>query len=357
MAHRMWSQFLQNIAKRVTAKKVPRMWKRLFIMGEMNLAMVDTHTRMTVMKASTTLINLPSRTLAFTVSVCRACCSCWWSSSLEMRVWQDSRASCGQEGERGSNAAGATRECEPGCAWGPPRSGRCYWGSFTPTPMIMVVMTQVSDKNPRARLILLFMDRTSMYLQPWNTMNKGFTGRYFGFWPHCTACGILVPRPGIEPMPPALVVQGLDHWNTREVPRLGILTLPIFRIKCIKYWHLVEPSQTNQRKGWGPILWQGSAAMEDVASPTPGPHATAQSLCASAAEDSGRERRARGLSRLLSAASPGPDLRPHLLPRPLPRQLWLLVLQEHLQPSCLFWDRAVCLHESLTFPFLPLFSH
>ena len=25
---------------------------------------------------------------------------------------------------------------------------------------------QVSDKNPRARLILLFMDRTSLYLQP-----------------------------------------------------------------------------------------------------------------------------------------------------------------------------------------------
>ena len=58
------------------------MWKRLFIMGEMNLAMVDTHTKMTVMKARTTLMHLPSRTLAFTVSVCRACCSCWWSSSL-----------------------------------------------------------------------------------------------------------------------------------------------------------------------------------------------------------------------------------------------------------------------------------
>ena len=77
MAHRMWSQFLQNIAKRVTAKKVPRMWKRLFIMGEMNLAMVDTHTKVTVMKARMTLMHLPSRTLAFTVSVCRACCSCW----------------------------------------------------------------------------------------------------------------------------------------------------------------------------------------------------------------------------------------------------------------------------------------
>lgn len=76
MAHKIWSQFLQNMARRVTAKKVPRMWERLFIMGETNLAKVDTHTRMTVMKARTTLMHFPSRTLAFTASVCRVCCSC-----------------------------------------------------------------------------------------------------------------------------------------------------------------------------------------------------------------------------------------------------------------------------------------
>ena len=32
------------------------------------------------------------------------------------------------------------------------------------------------------------------------------------------ACGILVPQPGIEPMPPALEVQSLNHWTTRGVP-------------------------------------------------------------------------------------------------------------------------------------------
>ena len=31
----------------------------------------------------------------------------------------------------------------------------------------------------------------------------------------------LVPRPGIEPRPPALGVQILNHWTTREVLRLG----------------------------------------------------------------------------------------------------------------------------------------
>ena len=40
---------------------------------------------------------------------------------------------------------------------------------------------------------------------------------FFNFWPHCTACGISVPRPGIEPMPPAVEARSLNHWTTREV--------------------------------------------------------------------------------------------------------------------------------------------
>ena len=38
------------------------------------------------------------------------------------------------------------------------------------------------------------------------------------FWPHCTACGILAPQPGIEPTPLALEMQSLNHWTTREAP-------------------------------------------------------------------------------------------------------------------------------------------
>ena len=37
------------------------------------------------------------------------------------------------------------------------------------------------------------------------------------FFDH-VACGILVPQPGIEPMLPAMKVQSLNHWTTREVP-------------------------------------------------------------------------------------------------------------------------------------------
>ena len=41
------------------------------------------------------------------------------------------------------------------------------------------------------------------------------------FLSHRTACGILVPQPGMEPMPPAVEARGLNHWTAREVPVLA----------------------------------------------------------------------------------------------------------------------------------------
>ena len=41
---------------------------------------------------------------------------------------------------------------------------------------------------------------------------------FFFFWPHSVACKILVPQPGVEPVPPALGKQSLRHWTIREVP-------------------------------------------------------------------------------------------------------------------------------------------
>ena len=37
--------------------------------------------------------------------------------------------------------------------------------------------------------------------------------------PHA-ACGILVPQPGVEPVPLAVETQSPKHWTTREVPLL-----------------------------------------------------------------------------------------------------------------------------------------
>ena len=43
------------------------------------------------------------------------------------------------------------------------------------------------------------------------------------FKPRPTACGILVPLPGKEPVPSALGVWSLNHWIAREVPKEGFL--------------------------------------------------------------------------------------------------------------------------------------
>ena len=39
----------------------------------------------------------------------------------------------------------------------------------------------------------------------------------FIFWPLLAACGILVPQPGVEPAPPVVEVQSLNHWRAGEV--------------------------------------------------------------------------------------------------------------------------------------------
>ena len=41
-------------------------------------------------------------------------------------------------------------------------------------------------------------------------------GIFFIFWPCYTACGILFPQPEI----PALELWSLNHWTTREVPKI-----------------------------------------------------------------------------------------------------------------------------------------
>ena len=37
------------------------------------------------------------------------------------------------------------------------------------------------------------------------------------------ACGILVPQPGIKPVPPAVKAWSLNHWTAKEVPKIIFL--------------------------------------------------------------------------------------------------------------------------------------
>ena len=68
---------------------------------------------------------------------------------------------------------------------------------------------------------------------------KMWASSFFFFWPHHTACRILVPQPGIEPVPPALEMQSLNHWTTREVPVqfFGLFVCLIyFFIYIVYFW-------------------------------------------------------------------------------------------------------------------------
>ena len=49
-------------------------------------------------------------------------------------------------------------------------------------------------------------------------INQQLFSLFFCFWPCSAACGILVPRPGIKPAPPAVEEWNLNQWTAREVP-------------------------------------------------------------------------------------------------------------------------------------------
>ena len=51
----------------------------------------------------------------------------------------------------------------------------------------------------------------------WEAFHDQFFG-FGGFFGCAAACGILVPQPGIEPVPYAVEARNLNHWTAREVP-------------------------------------------------------------------------------------------------------------------------------------------
>jgi len=93
-----------------------------------------------------------------------------------------------------------------GTAWGPERVGTAaqdaHWAGWT----------------------LLVTKRLMLQPEPLVSSLEDVLGF---FWLHRTAFGIF-PRPGIEPVPPALEAQNINHWTAREVLDSVILYLFIF---------------------------------------------------------------------------------------------------------------------------------
>ena len=71
----------------------------------------------------------------------------------------------------------------------------------------------------------------------------------FFFWLHCTAFGILVPWPGIEPKPPEVEAWGLNHCTAREVP---IKTFFHWNIKLVKFVGICFWAYTHQSQHRAP---------------------------------------------------------------------------------------------------------
>ena len=88
---------------------------------------------------------------------------------------------------------------------------------------------------------------------------------FFFFFLLChTACRLLVPQPGIKPMPSAVEVRSLNHWTTREVPHvLCLFFLPLwstdlnseqFCLPCLLLFPVLIPTTHQILKWFPPIL-------------------------------------------------------------------------------------------------------
>ena len=81
-------------------------------------------------------------------------------------------------------------------------------------------------------------------------------GLFFCFsWPLCTDCGILVPRPGIEPASPAVKVQSCNHWTAREFPVLFCFLIKRYwRTSLVVQWLRIRlPMQETQVQS---LVWE-----------------------------------------------------------------------------------------------------
>ena len=75
----------------------------------------------------------------------------------------------------------------------------------------------------------------------------------FYFWPHCVACGILFPWPGIEPTPPALEAWSPNHWTAREVPTTS--PQPLLKSNAQPGLRSTELKPINHLIGRNPGSW------------------------------------------------------------------------------------------------------
>ena len=106
-------------------------------------------------------------------------------------------------------------------------------------------MTLISSHFPQAPLIssgtlIKFLFYAEVF---WRHQERpGYIKKIIYLWPCLTTCEILVPQPGIEPVPPALEVQSLD---CRGHPNLGTF---------LSQFSPLEKTQFHVRHLWAQIF-------------------------------------------------------------------------------------------------------
>ena len=101
----------------------------------------------------------------------------------------------------------------------------CLTLRLTPRPRASLVAMGLGDGQAYTTMVsgllghLLSLRCSGHFLYHFNMfIYLSFFSFFFFFWSLCSAYGILVPQPGIEPMSPAVQVWSLNHWTLREVP-------------------------------------------------------------------------------------------------------------------------------------------
>ena len=99
-------------------------------------------------------------------------------------------------------------------------NGTCYFHSYLQGRKIPAGPAALAQLYPLAQEGTWFRWAVPIPAPTWRALI------FFFFFFGRTACGILVPRPGIEPAPPAVEAQSLNRWTTREFPALILMGVP-----------------------------------------------------------------------------------------------------------------------------------
>ena len=113
----------------------------------------------------------------------------------------------------------------------------------------------------------------SLWMSPRNCVLISFLAVSFTllfFWggggPCCSACGIIVPRPGTEPLLPKVEACSPNHWTTREIPRCFLRPLKSdnFCSKNTESWWAVASRDPSSR-----FLTRAGRLLPPLAAPAP----------------------------------------------------------------------------------------